>query len=337
MSCVSENSISPGRPMEGAKSVNRPSGEAASGDFPHATGAVMEPDAMLPSFSLLMAVYQGDHLSYLRRAIESGTVGQRLPPSQLVIVRDGPVSAGIDAYLNVLPRTLIESFRACGRPADAPEVVVVPLERNHGLAYALNVGLAHCSHGIVARADSDDISLPERFATMLPLFAGPDAPDAAGSAIREFTDDERQPGLVRTLPQGGERLGRFARLQSPLHHPSIVFRKDSVLAAGGYPEGAGRFEDYLLWERMLLRGACLRNVPEALVLYRIDAGAYRRRGGMEMFREELRLQRRFREDGFTTWSQYVRNVVVRACYRLVPESARRGAYRVLVALHNRHA
>jgi hypothetical protein len=43
------------------------------------------------------------------------------------------------------------------------------------------------------------------------------------------------------------------------------------------------------------------------------------------------VQRRFRELGITTRPQYVRNVVVRGGYRLVPVGLRRLAYRALIA------
>jgi hypothetical protein len=46
---------------------------------------------------------------------------------------------------------------------------------------------------------------------------------------------------------------------------------------------------------------------------------------------EIRIQRRFRELGFVTAPQYVRNVVVRGAYRMVPEGVRRFAYRRFIA------
>jgi hypothetical protein len=72
-------------------------------------------------------------------------------------------------------------------------------------------------------------------------------------------------------------------------------------------------------------------VAEPLVYYRVGAGAYARRGGWELLRSELALQQRFRRLGITTRSQYVRNVVIRGGYRLVPEPVRRRAYRRLIA------
>ena len=56
-----------------------------------------------------------------------------------------------------------------------------------------------------------------------------------------------------------------------------------------------------------------------------------RRGGTGLLRSELALQRRYRDLGITTRREYVRNVVVRGGYRLVPEAVRRTAYRALIA------
>jgi glycosyltransferase involved in cell wall biosynthesis len=308
---------------------------------------------MTPPFSVLMAVYAGDERDYLRRAVLSNTLEQTCVPTQLVIVRDGPVPASIQAFLDGLDVWLGKAFAQVGRHDSLPEITVLELARNSGLAHALNQGLRRCRYDLVARADSDDISLPARFATIIPLLDGPHgeshrAPqhdsrgerehvghyDIVGSAIREFSGDERHPGQARTLPAGGKKLLDFARVQSPLHHPSVAFRKSAVQRVGGYPEHSGRFEDYLLWERLILAGARLHNVAEPLVLYRVDAGAYQRRGGWAMFRDELALQRRFRADGFTSAAQFVRNVAIRALYRLMPTGLRKLGYRALIAIRN---
>ncbi|RYQ16768.1 glycosyltransferase [Bifidobacterium pseudolongum] len=300
----------------------------------------------LPPFTLLMSVYGGNTLRELERAVQSGTIEQTLPPAQLVIVRDGPVSDDIQRYLDSLPSTMAVWFAVEHPDMPSPTVTVVPLSENHGLAHALNVGLEHCTYEYIARADCDDVSMPNRFATVIPQFVassrtashartdGSGTVDVLGSAIREFNDDEREPGQVRLLPAEGAELAKYARLQSPIHHPSVVFRKSAVIAAGGYPEDAGRFEDYMLWERMMLNHAQFLNVPEPLVLYRTNKEAYERRGGLSMFVEECKLQWRFMRDGFTTPLQFLRNVAVRAVYRLTPMSIRKRAYHAIVARRN---
>jgi hypothetical protein len=95
---------------------------------------------------------------------------------------------------------------------------------------------------------------------------------------------------------------------------------------GGY-EDLPLMEDYWLFVRMIHHGARVANVAEPLVLYRVGAGAFSRRGGAALLRSEVELQRRLHGVGFTSTAQYVRNLAVRGGYRLVPESGRRVAYR----------
>jgi len=90
-------------------------------------------------------------------------------------------------------------------------------------------------------------------------------------------------------------------------------------------------EDYALFARMLAGGARAINVPEPLVYYRVGPEAFKRRGGTGLLRSELRLQREFRREGFTSTAEYVRNVAVRGGYRLIPWWCRRAVYRPMVA------
>lgn len=281
---------------------------------------------LMQDFSVLLPVYGGDFPMFFRRAVESNTIEQTRRPAQLVVVRDGEVPAPIENLLTRLP----DMLGAVGIRVD-----VVRLPQSGGLAAALNAGLKVCAHDLVARADADDIALSNRYAVEIPVLEA--GADVVGSSIQEFAEREGkvERGQVRTLPAGGPELKRYARMQSPLHHPSVAFRRSVVMDAGGYPEHAGRFEDYLLWARLILRGADLRNVQDVLVLYRVDAGAYARRGGWSMFLGELGLQRAFLGMGFVTVPQFIRNVAVRAVYRLVPTGPRRWAYRAVVALRGR--
>jgi hypothetical protein len=72
-------------------------------------------------------------------------------------------------------------------------------------------------------------------------------------------------------------------------------------------------------------------VAEPLVFYRVGSKSFKRRGGVELLRSELRLQREFHREGFTSTTEYVRNVAVRGGYRLIPWWCRRAVYRPMVA------
>lgn len=267
-------------------------------------------------FSLLMSVYVGDRPEFLRRAFESSTSEQHRPPAEVVLVQDGPVSHDLERCIADLV-------------GDSPVPVrLVRLAANVGLGEALAAGLAACSHEVVARMDADDVSLPERFALQLPdIEAGA---DLVGTALLEIGEGEHDVVGRRVPPTSSEVIATVARLHDPFNHPTVVFRRSAVAAAGGY-QRLPLMEDYWLFARMIAAGIRTANRPEALVMYRVGAGAYQRRGGLPLLRAELLLQWRFLRSGFTSGPQFVRNVVVRGLYRLVPGAVRRPFYRLLVA------
>ncbi|GAA4753935.1 glycosyltransferase [Amnibacterium soli] len=270
---------------------------------------------MTSAFSLLLPVYARDDPAQLERAFRSAVDEQTLRPTEALIVRDGPVGAALQAVLDEL---------VASSPVPAR---VLALPENVGLADALTAGLAACAHDVVARMDADDVALPERFAKQLALLDT--GYDLVGAGLYEFVDDESVTIGVRTPPTGVEHIKRYARFHDPFNHPTVVYRRAAVQAAGGYVP-VGLMEDYWLFARMLASGARAENIPEPLVKYRVGAGAYRRRGGVAQLRAELRLQRMMRRAGITSTGEMLRNVVVRGGYRLVPEGLRKVAYRTLL-------
>ena len=277
------------------------------------------PDGPQP-FSLLISTYAADSPEFLRLAFTSTVHEQTRRPDQVVLVQDGPV-----------PEELTEVIKdlASSSPVPVQHVVV---EENLGLGPALDRGLKSCLHEIVARMDADDVSRPDRFDKQLPLVES--GADIVGSGLLEFGASVDDVVGRRTPPTDPDEIRRVIRFRDPFNHPTIVYRKSAVIAAGGYADMA-LMEDYLLFTRMVAGGARPANVAEPLVYYRVGAGAYARRGGTALLHSELRLQRRFRELGITTRRQYLRNVVVRGGYRLVPEQLRKTAYRALIANRGR--
>ncbi len=288
-------------------------GEANPSVLPNAV-RVSRPAPLAPgqSFSVLLPVYANDDAAAFLRSYRSVTVDQTRRPDEVVIVVDGPVGRELDETLAQIETS---AFAA---------VTVHRLPENGGLGPALDAGLALCRNEIVARQDADDISLPTRFAVQVPMIEG--GADLVGSALMEFDTDPETPGEVRVPPLTQAEIEQGARWHQPVFHPSVVYRRTTVQAAGGYGD-LPLLEDYWLFARMLHAGAVFANVAEPLVAYRVGDGAYARRGGRGILRSELELQRRMRRIGFTSRSQRVRNTVARAGYRVVPEDVRRKAYR----------
>lgn len=267
-------------------------------------------------FTLLMSTYADDDPAFLREAFASSTARQTRPPAEVVLVQDGPVPAALATEI----RSLIAS-------SEIP-VKHLELTDNLGLGPALDAGLAASSHEIVARMDADDVSRPDRFARQIPVIEA--GADIVGSGLTEFGESIEDIVGTRTPPLDPAEIRRVMRFRDPFNHPTVVYRRSAVLAAGGYTAMA-LLEDYLLFARMIEGGAIPANLAEPLVYYRVGAGAYARRGGTDLLRSEIQLQRRFRQLGITSRTEFVRNVAVRGGYRLVPEGVRKVAYRRLLA------
>jgi hypothetical protein len=266
--------------------------------------------------SLLLPVWGRDRPDFLNAAFRSTVVDQTRPPDHVVVVRDGPVTPA-----------LAECIARLADESPVP-VDVLELDRNVGLGPALDAGLEACKYDVVARMDADDLSLPHRFAVQMPIIEA--GADLVGSGLLEFGEGADDVVGRRIPPTAPDVIRARSRFADPFNHPTVVYRRELVRAVGGYGDFA-LMEDYLLWAKMIIVGARVANVAEPLVLYRVGAGAYRRRGGLAQLRTELSLQRRLRALRFTTRAQYARNVVVRGGYRLVPEAVRRAMYRRLVA------
>ena len=271
-------------------------------------------------FSVLLPVYFRDDVAAFTRSFRSVTADQERTPDEVVVVVDGPLEADLDA-----------AVEACAAASQVP-TEILRLPNNVGLARALNAGLDQCAHDIVARQDADDASMPTRFALQVPVIES--GADLVGSALVEFDEDPDQPGRLRVPPLTPEDIGRGARWAQPVFHPTIVYRRSVVEAAGGYQD-LPLLEDYWLFARMLHHGARFANLPEPLVAYRVGEGAYARRGGRGILAAELELQRRLHRIGFTSPAQFVRNTTIRGGYRLVPEPLRRTAYGRLLARRDR--
>ncbi|MGH3446131.1 MAG: glycosyltransferase [Nocardioidaceae bacterium] len=271
---------------------------------------------MAERFSLLMSVYGGDDPGFLVAAFRSVVHEQTRPPDDVVLVQDGPVPDALDEQIT-------------GLIHESPvSTTLLALEDNLGLGPALDQGMAACAHDIVARMDADDIALPQRFEVQVPIVEG--GVDIVGSSLLEFDDSPEHIVGKRVPPLESGEIIRFARFHQPFNHPTVVYRRSAVQAAGGYRD-LQLMEDYLLFAKMIERGATVANVEEPLVYYRVGAGAYGRRGGVRLLKSEWTLQRRLRSMGFTTRAQFTRNLAVRGGYRLVPEWLRRSAYRRLIA------
>jgi O104-antigen biosynthesis beta-1,3-galactosyltransferase len=264
--------------------------------------------------SVLMSVYHRERAEFLRQSLES-LGAQTVRADEVVIVKDGTLGEELESVLR--------SY------ADALHIVTVCLEKQVGLGPALNSGLAQCRNELIARMDSDDISLPHRFERQLAFLEKDPTVAVVGAAIGEFVDDPRMITMTRRPPCKGAQVRKFAKFRNPLNHMTVMFRKSHVLATGGY-RNFFKLEDYDLWVRMLANDMEIRNLSEILVLARCGNGMAKRRGGVAYASSELRLYRHFLNIGFISAPEFAFSMLVRAPLRLMPALSRQVIYRSLL-------
>jgi glycosyltransferase involved in cell wall biosynthesis len=211
-----------------------------------------------PSISVVMPVWNAEPT--LAGAVES-VLAQTEPDWELIAVDDGST----DASLTLLDTAARRDFRIRVLPGP-----------HRGVVAALNRGLAAARGRLVARMDADDVALPARLARQRDhLDAHPDVGVVATRVI--FGGDARRSaGYARhvawtntLLSHDAIALGAF--IDSPVAHPSVMFRSELVDRLGGYAEGDFP-EDYELWLRWLDRGVPFDKLDEPLLVWRDTLG-----------------------------------------------------------------
>ena len=140
-----------------------------------------------------------------------------------------------------------------------------------GIVAALNLGLAQAWAPLIARMDADDISHPQRLEKQCEYL---DLHPETGlvSCLVEFRAEgtstggyERHVTWLNSVVSPAEiRRQRF--IESPLAHPSVMFRQSMVAKYGDYHEGDFP-EDYELWLRWLDAGVVMAKIPDTLLTW----------------------------------------------------------------------
>lgn len=141
-----------------------------------------------------------------------------------------------------------------------------------GLVACLNAGLGEARAPLIARMDGDDVMDRERLALQRGYLQRHPDEDVVASRVRAFPADRVQAGMREYLRWQNACLGSDALrdeiyVECPITHPSAMFRRAAVVAAGGYRDGDFP-EDYELWLRLTERGSRMAKIDRCLLHWR---------------------------------------------------------------------
>lgn len=265
-------------------------------------------------FSVAISVYKSDDPKFFDRALFSITEMQTIKPDEIVLVVDGPVCEELNRVIEKYER-LYSIFH------------IIRLEKNGGLGNALKIAVENSKHDLIARMDSDDVSLPTRFEQQLRYFEEHPEVDIVGGDITEFIGDESNIVGKRVVPKSNEEIREYMRRRCAFNHMSVMYKRNAVQGAGGYQDWFCN-EDYYLWIRMWLNHAVFANTGSILVNVRVGKEMYQRRGGWKYFKSEAKLQSFMLKKGVIRVPRYLVNVSERLILQvLMPNKVRGWVFR----------
>ena len=253
--------------------------------------------------SVLMSVYVKENPTFLRDAIKS-VQNQTLKPSEIVLVEDGPLTPELYQVLDEVEAQSDIPVKRC------------PLEENQGLGLALRDGVLQCQYDIIARMDTDDIAVADRFEKQVQLMEEENL-DLLGGHIAEFIDNPDEIVSYRRVPTQHADIVAYQRMRSAFNHMTVMFKKDMVLKAGNYEDGL-YMEDDLLWLNMIAAGAKTGNLDQILCKVRVGAGMFERRGGLRYLKLYRQARQRMLERGQISYMEYAKSVAIQAIVALCP-------------------
>ena len=259
-------------------------------------------------FSVSMCVYGKDDPTWFRVAVDS-ILNQTVPPSEVVLVVDGPVPHELNAVI-------------CEYESN-PLFKLIRFPENQGHGNARRAGLAACTHELVAIMDADDISHEMRFEKQLAAFNANGQISIVGGQITEFVASPENIVGERNVPLNDDAIKQYMKQRCPMNLVTVMFRRDSVMEAGGFIDWYCE-EDYYLWLRMALKGMTFANVSDVLVNVRVGKEMYRRRGGWRYFKSEEKLQRYMKKNKIIGSGRYLSNVTKRFILQVLLPNRLRG-------------
>lgn len=272
-----------------------------------------------PDFSVLMSVYYKEKPKHLDLALNSIEV-QTIFPYEIVLVEDGPLTFELNK--------VVKKYKKLW----GGKLKVVKLSKNEGLGPALREGTKYITTEWIARMDTDDISVPNRFQLQMNEIITHSNYAVIGGQVDEFMHDPQNVVGNRRVPLKQDEIYNFARYRNPFNHPTVMINKKKLIEVGGY-KPSDRLEDYNLWIQFIKNHERVENLNEVLVHMRVNENLYKRRGGFKYLKNYLHMKNMWRKQGIGNYRTMICSDISMIANTFMPVKIRKGVYQFF--LHNK--
>ncbi|MCK9279447.1 MAG: glycosyltransferase family 2 protein [Melioribacteraceae bacterium] len=204
------------------------------------------------TLSLIMPFYNSER--FIKQSISS-LLNQSFDNFNLFLINDGSTDNSIE---------LIQSIK---------DKRFILLNKEHsGIIDSFNYGLNFVDTPFLARVDSDDIYLRDKFNKQITFLESSNSIDAVGTGIKYISENNRIfPKSIIPPKEHNEIINNLFNLAPSLYNPTIVYRNYNIcefkLQDGFYPEDLNFFLKYGTTHKF-------SNIPEVLTNIRITKNGY---------------------------------------------------------------
>ena len=182
-----------------------------------------------------------------------------LPEYEIIVADDGSTDH---------TRAVLEHWASPNRFGHRLHCLHLP---HGGIAAALNAGLAAARGAFVARMDADDTAHPQRLALQAAHLCDNPHLNVSATCVSFGGDRTTAHGFAHFVDWQNtllspEQISHARFRDTPVCHPSVMFRREAVDRWGAYKDGDFP-EDWEIWLRWLHHGASIEKLPQQLLVW----------------------------------------------------------------------
>ena len=181
-------------------------------------------------------------------------------PNEIIVIQNGPLTNN--------SMNLIKTYAEINK-----KIKIIIIDKNLGLAMALNKAIKFSTNELIARIDPGDKVINNRFFHQKNFMDKNKNTIICGCFINEIYNKKVK--LIKK-PINNKIIIDSLKFKNPIIHSTVIFRKIPIEKIGSYPL-INKCQDYYLWVKCSEFGFNFYNLPLPLVEVDLDLSMMKRR------------------------------------------------------------